>query len=98
MSVLRRRGRPPGSTTFDPDLARAFGEAVVALRVATGLSQEALAANAGVERSHMGKLERGEHLPNLVAFFKIAAALGCTSTDLMSVVEGALAGSPTPSR
>ena len=87
MSEIRKRGRPTGSTTFDPDLARAFGAAVVSLRAAAGVSQEALAANAGVERSHMGKLERGEHLPNLVAFLKIAAALGCTGADLMDAIE-----------
>ncbi len=85
----RRRGRPAGSTTFDAELARAFGTAVMSLRHAAGISQEALAAMAGVERSHMGKLERGEHLPNLVAFFKIAAAIGCTSTELMAAVERA---------
>ena len=61
------------------------------------MSQEALAAAAGVERSHMGKLERGEHLPNLVAFFKIAAALGCSSTDLMAAIESDLARDRPPS-
>jgi transcriptional regulator with XRE-family HTH domain len=95
MNEPRKRGRPTGSTTFDPDLACAFGAAVVSLRAAAGLSQEALAANAGVERSHMGKLERGEHLPNLVGFFKIAAALGCSAAQLMTSVENNLLGPST---
>ena len=37
-----------------------FGRAVRAMRLERGLSQEVLAHQAGVERSHMGKIERGE--------------------------------------
>jgi transcriptional regulator with XRE-family HTH domain len=41
----------------------------------TGLSQEELSNRAGVERSHMGKIERGEHLPNLVMILRLAKAM-----------------------
>jgi transcriptional regulator with XRE-family HTH domain len=40
-----------------------------------GVSQEQLANAALVERSHMGKIERGEHMPNLVLILRIAEAL-----------------------
>jgi transcriptional regulator with XRE-family HTH domain len=40
-----------------------------------GVSQEQLANAAQVERSHMGKIERGEHMPNLVLILRIAEAL-----------------------
>jgi transcriptional regulator with XRE-family HTH domain len=70
-----KRGRPRGATTFDPAPALAFGAAVRERRFARGISQEQLANDALVERSHMGKIERGEHMPNLVLILRIAAAL-----------------------
>ncbi len=70
-----KRGRPPGTTTFDPAPALAFGAAVRERRLAVGVSQEQLANAAQVERSHMGKIERGEHMPNLVLILRIAEAL-----------------------
>jgi ribosome-binding protein aMBF1 (putative translation factor) len=68
-------GRPQGSTSYDPSPAIAFGSAVRERRLAKGLSQEDLSSLASVERSHMGKIERGEHLPNLVLILRLAEAL-----------------------
>ena len=68
-------GRPIGAKTFDPAPALAFGAAVREKRFELGLSQEELANAAQVERSHMGKIERGEHLPNLVLILRLAKAL-----------------------
>ena len=82
-----QRGRPAGSTTFDAELAQAFGAAVRALRTERGIAQETLANLAGVERSHMGKVERGEHQRTLSLIFKIAGALGCSTTGLMAEAE-----------
>lgn len=70
-----RRGRPLGAKTFDPAPALAFGAAIRKKRFELGISQEDLANAAGVERSHMGKIERGEHLPNLVLILRLAKAL-----------------------
>ena len=80
-------GRPAGSTTHDAELAHAFGAAVRALRMERGIAQESLAHLAGVERSHMGKVERGEHMPTLAIIFKIARALGLSVAHLMGAVE-----------
>lgn len=55
----------PGTTTFDAEPALAFGAAVRVARLTQGVAQEELAAKAGIERSHMGKIERGEHMPTL---------------------------------
>jgi transcriptional regulator with XRE-family HTH domain len=85
-----KRGRPPGSTTSDPLVAHAFGAAVRTARVAAEISQEELAHKAGVERSHMGKIERGEHMPTLALALKIAKALGVTASDLVRETESAL--------
>lgn len=86
-------GRPAGSTTFDAELARAFGAAVRALRMERGIAQESLANLAGIERSHMGKVERGEHMPTLAIIFKIASALDCSTATLMAATESQLATS-----
>ena len=51
---------------------------------------------AGVERSHMGKIERGTHMPTLAIIFKIAGALECSVAELMASME-ALIASETPS-
>ena len=86
-----QRGRPAGATTYDAELAQAFGAAVRALRTERGIAQESLANLAGIERSHMGKIERGEHMPTLAIIFKIASALDCSTAVLMTATEGQLA-------
>jgi len=68
----------------------AFGAAVRAARTEDGIAQEALAHLAGIERSHMGKIERGEHMPTLVLILKIARALGRSSGELMLETEARL--------
>ncbi len=88
-----QRGRPTGATTFEAEPAKAFGAVVRALRTERGVAQEALAHLAGIERSHMGKIERGEHMPTLILIIKIARALGCSSADLMAGTESRLAAS-----
>lgn len=85
-----QRGRPTGTTTFDAELAQAFGAAVRALRTERAVAQESLANRAGIERSHMGKIERGEHMPTLAIIFKIAKALECSTAVLMSETESQL--------
>ncbi|RTD82645.1 XRE family transcriptional regulator [Variovorax atrisoli] len=85
-----RRGRPPGTTTFEAEPARAFGAVVRALRTADGVAQEALAYHAGIERSHMGKIERGEHMPTLVMILRIAHALDRSAGELLLETEAAL--------
>lgn len=82
-----KRGRPEGSTTFDPVVAHCFGKAVVEVRTAKGMSQLNLALEASIERAHMGRIERGERVPNLVAIVKIADALGCSASYLIGRFE-----------
>lgn len=47
------------------------------------LSQEALADAAGIDRSHMGKIERGERNVTLLNLVRIAAALGAKPSQLL---------------
>lgn len=64
-------------------LAR-LGAAVRAQRKVRGLSQEALADAAGIDRSHMGKIERGERNVTLLNVMKIADALGAKPSELLA--------------
>ena len=86
-----QRGRPAGATTFEAEPAQAFGATVRAARTEQGVAQETLAYLAGIERSHMGKIERGEHMPTLAIILKIARALGCSSANFMTATESRLA-------
>ena len=75
MDKKLKPGRPLGSRTFEPAAARAFGSVVRQCRVELGISQEELGHRAEIERSHMGKIERGQHLPNLALILRLAVAL-----------------------
>lgn len=85
-----RAGRPKGARTYDAVVAKAFGEAIQQARGIRGVSQEALAGLAGIERAHVGKIERGEHLPTVVGVFKLAKGLGCEAYELLAWVEALL--------
>ncbi|MFT0546291.1 helix-turn-helix domain-containing protein [Allopusillimonas ginsengisoli] len=82
-----QRGRPAGTTTYEAGPAIAFGTAVRAARTELGIAQETLAHLAGIERSHMGKIERGEHMPNLAIILRIARALNKSASALIAATE-----------
>lgn len=60
----------------------AFGAAVRGRRLKLGMSQEALADRAGLHRTYVGAVERGERNISLINICKIAAALGVEPKDL----------------
>lgn len=66
----------------DSSLAR-LGAAVRARRAALALSQEALADYAEIDRSHMGKIERGERNVTFLNIVRIAKAIQCKPSDLL---------------
>ena len=80
-------GRPTGVTTYEAEPARTFGAAVRAFRLDKSIAQETLANLAGIERSHMGKIERGEHMPTLIIILRIAQALDCEAALLLAETE-----------
>jgi len=63
---------------------RKLGTAIRAVRLERGLSQEALADMAGVDRSHMGKIERGERNVSVLNVARVADALGVTMGALLA--------------
>ena len=60
----------------------AFGQRVRELRKNKGVSQAAVAALAGVDRSYMGHIERGEKNITLTKIYQISEALGIEVADL----------------
>lgn len=64
-----------------------LGEAVRAARKERGLSQEALADAAGIDRSHMGKIERGERNVTLLNVLRIAGALNGSASELLRAAD-----------
>lgn len=62
---------------------RIFATNVRRLRVAAGLSQEALADRAGLHRTYISSIERAERNVSLQNIFGIAEALGVNPGDLI---------------
>lgn len=67
---------------YSPPLV-ALGEAIRHFRVQSGLSQEALALEAEIDRSYLGGIERGEHNVAVMNLVKLAQALGVSLARLM---------------
>jgi len=61
----------------------ALGLAIREARKARGLSQEALALSAEVDRAHVGRVERGDSNAAVLTLVQIAKALNLTVSKLM---------------
>jgi XRE family transcriptional regulator, regulator of sulfur utilization len=66
---------------------RALGQLIRVRRDALGISQEDLAHEAGMDRSHLGAIERGEGNPAYGSLLAIAEALGVSLAKLQDAVE-----------
>lgn len=62
-----------------------LGVAIRKTRKKLGLSQEVLAADAGLDRSYMGGIERGEHNISVVNVQKIASCMGLKISKLFDL-------------
>ena len=60
-----------------------FGEKLRKLRKERGISQEELAARAGLHRTYVSSVERGERNVSLETIDKLARGLGLPMGDLM---------------
>ena len=60
-----------------------FGERLRAVRQQRGISQEKLAELAGLHRTYVSSIERGERNVSLVNIERLAAALGVAMAELM---------------
>ena len=63
---------------------REFGTRIRTLRKELALSQEDLGEVAGLHRTYIGHLERGEVNPSLINILRVAKALKVDPSDLVS--------------
>jgi len=68
---------------MDEQVLKLFGKKIYKLRKERGLSQEMLADAAGIERSYMGTIERGERNPTFLKIYGIAKALKVSAGELL---------------
>ncbi len=92
------RGQARGSRTNDDAIVVEVGGRVKRLRTQAGLTLEEFAAQSGVSRAMLSKVERGEKSPTLAIIVRIAKGLNVSMSTLMgaepdpaqvSVIRGA---------
>ena len=65
-----------------------LGQAIRHYRAERGISQEELATHAGLHRTYVGGIERGERNPSYANILRLAEALGVRASDLVAYSEG----------
>lgn len=78
LDVMRKSGATPQAL---------FGERLRQLRREKGLSQEALAFEAGLDRTYVSSCERGLRNISLANIWRLAAALRVPPSSLLSRAE-----------
>lgn len=68
-------------------LEAAFGNVIKQLRTETGLSQEKLSFESGLDRSYISQIECGLRQPSLVTIFQLAKALQTSPSNIIQSVE-----------
>ena len=61
----------------------AFGRNLRSIRKSKGFSQERLAYDAGIDRSYLGKIERGEVNVTIEKLYLLAECLRCHPSELL---------------
>ena len=67
--------------------AYVVGKVIQRFREEKRQSQELVSGFAGIGRTHLSAIERGERKPTLETFFKIADALGVKPSTLVEAIE-----------
>lgn len=68
--------------------SRNIGKTIRAFREVKGLSQEVLSGLAGMDRSHLSKIELGLRSPTVHVLYKIADAIGMTGSKILAAAKG----------
>ncbi|MCV0438898.1 MAG: helix-turn-helix domain-containing protein [Hydrogenophaga sp.] len=89
LKTAPKAGRPKGARSFDETVAKMLGATARARRLDNEMSQEQLADASGLERSYVGRLERGGSQPTLLALLKLAKGLDCDVSELVGPAEKA---------
>jgi len=68
-------------------VCEAFGQNLRSIRKSKGFSQERLAHDAGIDRSYVGKIERGQANITLEKLYIFAEMLECSPKDLIPEIN-----------
>lgn len=68
-------------------VCEAFGQNLRAIRKLKGFSQERLAHESGIDRSYVGKIERGQVNITIEKIYILANCLNCSPKDLILDIE-----------
>lgn len=63
------------------------GKAVADMRKEKEMSQEVLSGLAGIGRTHLSAIERGERKPTLETLYRIACAMDIKMSDIVKRIE-----------
>ena len=65
----------------------AVGKVIQRIREEKRLSQEVLSGLAGIGRTHLSAIERGERKPTLETLYRISLALDVNMSDIVKKIE-----------
>ena len=66
------------------------GKVIQKIREKRGLSQDVVSGLAGIGRTHLSAIERGERKPTLDTFYRLALALDMPPSTLLQQIEAAV--------
>lgn len=66
------------------------GEVIAEFRKKKGVSQEILSGLAGIARTHLSAIERGERKPTLETLYRICCALDVSMESVVREIESKL--------
>ena len=72
---------------LDPHIV---GEVIAEYRDGKGMTQEVLSGLAGIGRSHLSAIERGERKPTLETLYRLSLALDIKMSILVASIENKL--------
>lgn len=70
--------------------SKAVGAAIADMRTKKGVSQEVLSGLAGIGRTHLSAIERGQRKPTLETLYKLACALDVKMSEIVKEIEDRL--------
>ena len=66
------------------NVGEVFGQRLREVRRKHRMTQVQVSERSGLAQNHISELEHGERMPSLVTLLKLAAAIGCKPTDLLT--------------
>ena len=69
---------------LDPKIV---GEVIAEFRRKKGISQEVMSGLAGIGRTHLSAIERGERKPTLETLYKLSCALDIKMSAIVEAIE-----------